>query len=47
MRSWDEGLMERAAGQIEDLRRIAREEGMPGKIEEVWRIGPTVFAPTW
>jgi beta-ureidopropionase / N-carbamoyl-L-amino-acid hydrolase len=46
MRSWDEGLMEKAAGRIlEDLRRIARERECPAKIEEVWRIGPTVFAP--
>lgn len=46
IRSWDEGLMERAAERIiGDLGRIGEERGCPVKIEEVWRIRPTGFDP--
>jgi N-carbamoyl-L-amino-acid hydrolase len=46
MRSWDEALMEKAAERILlDFKRIAGEKGCPFRIEEIWRIKPTVFAP--
>ncbi len=46
VRSWDYELMGRAVEEVrKEFLRISEKRGCPVRIEEVWRIRPTVFDP--
>lgn len=46
VRSWDFELIERAIEEVRaDFKRISGKRGCPVKMEEVWKIKPTVFDP--